>query len=164
MSREWDRLSEDTKGTIRAHQADLPIKLSSLARDLDVELLSATLGVGISGEIRPSESDPEKFVIRVNRHDASRRQRFTVAHEIAHYLLHRDQIGTGLKDDVLYRSKLSDWREAEANRLAADILMPNQLVKEWLENAKLLQVDDIVGYLADRFDVSEASMRIKLGL
>jgi hypothetical protein len=164
MSKEWDRLSEGEKNLIRTHQSDLPIKLSSLARDLDLELLAATLGVGISGEIRPSDGNPGQFVIRVNRHDASRRQRFTVAHEIAHYLLHRDQIGAGLKDDVLYRSKLSDWREAEANRLAADILMPDSLVKEWLNTAKLLKVDDVVGYLADRFDVSEASMRIKLGL
>lgn len=164
MSREWDNLPEDVKATIRTHQDDLPIRLSALARDMGIELRAATLGVGISGEIRPSENDPTRFVIRVNRHDASRRQRFTVAHEIAHYLLHRDQIGSGLKDDVLYRSTLSDWREAEANRLAADILMPAALVREWLGNARLLQVEDVVGYLADRFDVSEASMKIKLGL
>lgn len=164
MSKEWDRLSNETKDAIRAHQTELPIKLSALARELGVELLASTLGVGISGEIRPSEQDPHRYVVRVNRHDASRRQRFTVAHELAHYLLHRDQIGSGLKDDVLYRSRLSDWREAEANRLAADILMPQSLVNEWLDNAKLLNVDDVVGYLADQFDVSEASMRIKLGL
>ena len=164
MSREWDNLAEEVKDAIRSHQGDLPIKLSALARDMDIELKAATLGVGISGEIRPADGDPTRFVIRVNRHDASRRQRFTVAHEIAHYLLHRDQIGTGLRDDVLYRSKLSDSREAEANRLAADILMPAGLVKEWLDNARLLKVEDVVGYLADRFDVSEASMRIKLGL
>ncbi len=79
-------------------------------------------------------------------------------------MLHRDQVRNGIKDDVLYRSNLSDRREAEANRLAADILMPQELVEEWLENARSLKVDDVAGYLADRFEVSEASMKIRLGL
>lgn len=163
-SKEWVRLDEATKDIIRAHQDEAPIKLAALAREMGLELKASTLGVGISGEIRPIEGHEGRFLIKINRHDPPRRQRFTVAHEIAHYLLHRDQIGAGLRDDVLYRSSLSDLREAEANRLAADILMPQALVKEWLENARLLHIEDVVSYLADHFEVSEASMKIRLGL
>ena len=164
ISKEWESLPEEIRETISAHQGELPIKLTTIARAVGVDVKAATLPVGISGEIRPDDNARGKFVIRVNRHDAPRRQRFTVAHEIAHFLLHRDQIANGLKDDVLYRSTLSDRREAEANRLAADILMPQELVDELLENARLLQVEDVVSYLADQFEVSEASMKIKLGL
>ena len=163
-SREWSKLDADVKDTIRTFQSEAPVKLSALAREMGLDLKASTLGVGISGEIRPIEGAEDRYLIKVNRHDPARRQRFTVAHEIAHYLLHRDQIGSGLRDDVLYRSSLSDAREAEANRLAADILMPQALVKEWLENARLLRIDDVVSYLADRFEVSEASMKIRLGL
>ncbi|HEY4075707.1 MAG TPA: ImmA/IrrE family metallo-endopeptidase [Rhizomicrobium sp.] len=164
VSREWASLPEGAREIIVAHQLEAPVKLSALARAMELELRASTLGVGISGEIRPSDENPEKYIIKVNRHDPSRRQRFTVAHEIAHFLLHRDQIGAGLKDDVLYRSTLSDSREAEANRLAADILIPQSLLKEWLDNARLLRIDDVVSYLADRFEVSEASMKIRLGI
>lgn len=164
MSREWSHLTEDVRAKILEHQASAPVKLSALARALGVGLKAATLSAGISGEIRPDPDNAGKFLIRVNRHDAGNRQRFTVAHEIGHFLLHSDQIGDGIKDDVLYRSNLSDRREAEANRMAADLLMPEHLIDEWLERARLLRVEDVVRYLAAQFEVSEASMKIRLGL
>jgi Zn-dependent peptidase ImmA (M78 family) len=77
--------------------------------------------------------------------------------------LHRDEIGTGIEDDVLYRSSLSDRREQQANRLAADILMPGELLAEAREAAEEKGVGDVVLYLADMFAVSEAAMRIKVG-
>ena len=162
-SKEWNRLDDEVRDTLIAHQLDLPIRLSTIAKAVGVAVKASTLPAGISGEIRPSDRAGE-FVIRVNRHDGSRRQRFTIAHEISHFLLHRDQIGRGISDDALYRSSLSDSREAEANRLAADILMPESLLQIELSAARQLGVDDIVGHLAERFDVSEAAMRIRLGI
>ena len=163
-SREWASLPLGTRETIEAHQLDMPIKMSTLARALGLNVRSATLAAGISGELRPDPERPGRFIIRVNRHDSPRRQRFTVAHELGHFLLHRDHIGNGIKDDVLYRSTLSDRREAEANRIAADILMPNRLVQERIGRARAMQVVDVVGYLAEQFDVSETAMKIRLGL
>ena len=163
-SSEWHHLDRETKELIRAHQMEAPVKVSSLARDMQVVIRGATLPPGISGEIRPEASSPCGYLIKINRHDPSRRQRFTAAHELAHYLLHRDQIGNGIEDDVLYRSALSDRREAEANRLAADILMPDDLVQESLKTAQTLKVEDVIGYMADRLEVSEAAMKIRLGI
>lgn len=163
-NREWSKIDPDVQSIIISHQYDAPVKISALARDLGLQIKGSTLPPGISGEIRPSTDALSGYVVRINRHDPPRRQRFTAAHELAHYLLHRDQIGSGIEDDVLYRSALSDRREAEANRLAAEILMPQSLVQEWLETAKALKVDDPVAYLADRFDVSEAAMKIRLGM
>lgn len=158
-SREWRHLDDQMRERIEEHQDVLPVRLPELARALGVPVKAATLGPGISGEIRP---DPEGgYVIRINRHDPNKRQRFTVAHELAHFLLHRDHIGTGISDDVLYRSALSDTREHQANRLAADILMPDDLVRTEIEAALEKGVGDVVLYLADRFAVSEAAMRIK---
>jgi Zn-dependent peptidase ImmA (M78 family) len=142
----------------------VPVRLTDIANSLGLSVKAATLPAGISGEIRPDADHPGSYVIRVNRHDAKRRQRFTVAHEIAHFLLHRDAIGDGIMDDVLYRSNVSNAQEAQANRLAADILVPQSLLTQWLENARVLNISDAVTFLADRFEVSEASMRIKLGL
>lgn len=164
ISREWHSLSQAERENITAHQLDAPVSLLNIARSLGLSIRAATLPAGISGEIRPDTEVAGSYVIRVNRHDSKRRQRFTVAHEIAHYLLHRDMIGAGITDDVLYRSNVSNTQEAQANRLAADILVPHELLVQWVETAKALNISDTVSYLADRFEVSEASMRIKLGL
>ena len=164
MSREWNKLLEDEKNAIKGYQEGGPVKLSALARSLGLSVKAATLAPGISGEIRPNPESGGNFIIRVNRHDSSRRQRFTVAHEIGHYLLHRDQIGSGISDDVLYRSSLSDHREAEANRIAADILMPRHLVDQYIEEAKILGIEDIVGHVSEKLEVSEAAMKIRLGI
>lgn len=164
MSREWQQLDPGVRAMIETHQAEAPVKIASLARDLRVSIKASTLSPGISGEIRPDSSASSGFIIRINRHDPTRRQRFTAAHELAHFLLHRNQIGAGIADDVLYRSALSDRREAEANRLAADLLMPDNLVQESLRTAQVLKVEDVLSYIADRLEVSEAAMKIRLGI
>ncbi|AYM62023.1 ImmA/IrrE family metallo-endopeptidase [Agrobacterium fabrum] len=164
-SREWHVLDPQIREALSPLMQQPPIKLSRLADIIGgVKIISAPLPKGISGEIRPDPDNPDSFTIKVNKNDSARRQRFTVAHELAHYLLHRDQIGGGIEDDVLYRSKLSDSREAQANRLAADLLMPDSLVNEWIDKAQILQVEDTVGFLADKFNVSESAMKIRLGL
>lgn len=161
MSPEWNQLDPQVRASIKAFHDMAPVRLPDLARALGVSVKAATLAPGISGEIRPTGNG---FVIRINRHDHPKRQRFTVAHELAHFLLHRDDIGNGIEDDVLYRSSLSDRREQQANRLAADILMPENLLAEAREAAEEKGVGDIALYLADIFGVSEAAMRIKTGL
>ena len=158
---EWSRLEEGERQKILRRQEALPVRLSDLAKDLGVRLVASTLPAGVSGEIRPNEVGG--YVISVNRHDSARRQRFTVAHEIAHYLLHRDQIGQGITDDALYRSSLSDSREAEANRLAADILMPRGAIATAVAKIGAVERDELVAKMADEFGVSEIAMRIRLG-
>jgi hypothetical protein len=160
MSPEWKNLDRGLVAVLQQYQDVAPVRLTDLAKALNVPVKAATLAPGISGEIRP-DSDG-KYVIRINRHDPKRRQRFSVAHEISHFLLHKDKIGEGIADNVLYRSNLSDKIEAEANRLAADILMPDSLVREQIEAANEKGVGDMVLYLADEFAVSEMAMRIKL--
>lgn len=164
MSREWHSLDQGILATIQGHQAGAPISLSEIASALGLKVFSTTLPNGISGEIRPDPENAGRYIIKVNRNDSARRQRFTVAHEIGHFLLHRDEIGDGITDDVLYRSTLSDRREAQANRMAADLLMPQNLIDEWMDRARTLKVDNVIGFLADKFNVSEAAMKIRLGI
>ena len=160
MSPEWRQLDPAVRAVIEALQDSPPVRLPDVARALGVPIKAATLGPGISGEIRP---DGTGFVIRINRHDPPKRQRFTAAHELAHFLLHREEIGKdGITDDVLYRSNLTDRREQQANRLAADILMPESLLRDARESAEEKGVGDLVLYLAELFGVSEAAMTIKV--
>ena len=48
---------------------------------LGTKVLLSTLARGISGKIG---QENDEFVIRINRHEAKHRQRFTLAHKIAY--------------------------------------------------------------------------------
>jgi Zn-dependent peptidase ImmA (M78 family) len=99
------------------------------------------------------------YAIYVNDRHAATRRRFSIAHEIAHFALHRSLIGDGITDDALYRSKLSGPIETQANRMAADILMPWHLIRAATDSG-LSSVED----LARHFEVSKSTMSIQLGV
>lgn len=160
VSREWNSLPQGQVDIIEAFQAELPIALGRIAKQLGIVVKKATLPAGISGEIKEVDG---VCTIRVNRHDVKARQRFTLAHEIAHFLLHRDKIGDGITDDILYRSSLSDAMEAQANRLAADIVMPWAQVKAKLLTHSALKDEAKYEVIADELGVSVTAIKIRLG-
>lgn len=77
------------------------------------------------------------YEICVNINHPKNRQRFTMAHELSHYFLHRNKI-SGLKtgEKILFRGVNIDPIEAEANRFAAAILMPEELIKILMDEHK----------------------------
>ena len=54
----------------------------------------------ICGEIKKENG---KFIININGVHHYYRQRFTMAHELAHFELHRDLIGEGVDDNIDYK-------------------------------------------------------------
>ncbi|MGX9463057.1 ImmA/IrrE family metallo-endopeptidase [Shewanella sp. A14] len=159
-SREWRKLTAEQVAIIKTHQTDFPIKVGAIAKDLGLIVKASTLLGNISGEIKETNG---KVIIRVNRHDVKNRQRFTLAHEIAHFLLHRDLIGDGITDDALFRSKLSTAIETEANNLAADILMPMHLLTRHKKiNESNHKGEALYEKLAQDFEVSPTSLKYQL--
>lgn len=159
-----DKVINDESSFVKAFISDfhheLPVKVGRIAAKLGVKVKLSTLPNGISGEIRKENG---VYVIRVNRHDSKERQRFTLAHEIGHFMLHKDMIGDGIVDDALYRSRLSDRLEAEANRVAADILMPWDIIKLKIESLKELKGEALYEELSTIFEVSTTAIKIRLG-
>ncbi|KKK54288.1 hypothetical protein LCGC14_3086240, partial [marine sediment metagenome] len=86
-----------------------------------------------------------------------------LAHEIAHFLLHRDRLRNGIVDDVLYRSSLSNALEAEANRLAADIIMPWHLMKEAEQKYNALSSEVKFETIAEESELSTTAIKIRFG-
>ena len=101
MIQEWSRIDEEHRKIIEPFLQEAPVRVASIARALGIEVKAATLKPRISGQIGPSETSRSGFRIRVNRHETKARQRFTIAHEIAHFLLHREDIGEGIEDSIL---------------------------------------------------------------
>lgn len=146
--------------TIRSFQRGFPVHVYRIAMALGIEVhQSDILADNIAGFIKAHDTHPGKFEIHVNAAHSKTRQRFTIAHELAHYILHKDKIGAGITDDALYRSNLSSRIEVEANELAMNILMPWHLLEP------RLQQDHVsVNSLARDFDVSTSAMSVRLGI
>jgi len=161
----WGEVDLERREICADFMQELPVRVGALARALGLNVLSSTLDLGISGEIRPSEEADAGFVIRINRHEIKHRQRFTLAHEIAHFLLHSDRIENGIIDNVMYRSKLPSRLETEANKLAADIIMPRPIIRQWLQNHfPVGYSSNDLGVISKAWRVSEEAASIRLGL
>jgi predicted transcriptional regulator len=140
--------------------SDLPIEVTPLANRLGIRVYHAPWPSSISGKIQRDEQrgGASGFAIFVNADHPAVRRRFTIAHEVAHYVLHEAKIGDGIFDDAMYRSGLPHREEVQANALAADILMPRKKLAE-----KRSELGDDVGKLAEAFWVSKQAMEIRLG-
>ena len=160
---ELQQMNANARETIRGFQDDYPVKVGRLAKHLGLRVLLKPLPAKISGEIRPTTETLAGFEININRFEKNTRQRFTIAHEIGHYLLHSHLIGGGIVDNVLYRSRLSNRMEAEANRAAADILMPKHLIDKVSDELNLPFREEFVDQFADALQVSNQAMKIRLG-
>jgi Zn-dependent peptidase ImmA (M78 family) len=111
----------------------------------------------------------KEIIIGVNKKQVPVRQRFTLAHELAHALLHHGEEVRFDKDfRVNLRSEASglgvNVEEVEANHFAACLLMPRRFI-EADPQAALVDVEDsqAVRALAHRYGVSAHAMSIRLG-
>ncbi len=155
------RIAAHDRSIVERQLRDKPVRLGLLARELGINVKLSALGRGLSGLV---ESKDGGYTIKINRHETRERQRFTLAHEIAHFLLHREVIDANgeIRDNVLYRSGQPERLEHEANRLAADLIMPNDLVQSDLASIGVPVSDAVIERLAQEWQVSKAAMEIRL--
>jgi hypothetical protein len=149
---------ESPFAAIAKFQTGAPVDVEAIARHFGISVYYRDLGPDVAGMLvrdRPN-GGASGFAIFVNSKNEANRQRFTLAHEIAHFVLHRDLVGASVTDDAMYRSNLSNAFESQAHRLAADILMPSIIVKT------VLQLGLPLGELARRFGVSEQALKIRI--
>lgn len=114
-------------------------------------------------------------VIVVNALHHPNRQRFTVAHELAHLVLHRKHIRQQVHVDkeirvragpVLRRDAVAatgtDALEIEANAFASELLMPKNWIEAELPEGWDIDDDEKITALARKFKVSAAAMQFRL--
>lgn len=147
---------------IKNYQTTAPVDVVKVAAAFGLNVYAEPLPDGVSGKIvrRPDFGSSSGYSIIVNSSEPKTRQRFTVAHEIAHFILHRAKIGNGIEESTLYRANgMSSKEETQANRLAAEILMPDHLLLGESQKGRQTARD-----MANKFSVSEVAMSIRLGL
>jgi Zn-dependent peptidase ImmA (M78 family) len=148
---------------------------------IDVEALAANQGAVIAREyFAGSESgftlrDGKRIIIGVNTRTSRKRQRFTIAHEIGHLILHAGKplivdhnVRIDRRDEV--SSIGTDNEEIEANAFGAALLMPhglvNKRVADYVErtvrSGQNISRDELIADLAREFDVSSEAMGFRL--
>ena len=145
---------------IRDGQQTIPVDVWAIASALGIAVRTMPMPQDVSGKIMNKGGSPATISIAINSSHHLNRQRFTLAHELAHYVLHRDQI-TEVIDNPMFRADehtMNSTEEHRANQLAANILMPaskiNECKAQGVFHPKLL---------AQNFGVSEEAMRIHIG-
>jgi len=158
------------KAVIQEYASTFPIPVGSLANALGISVYTTLdLPPNTSGSI--VREDDGAFTIYVKEGQSQARQRFTIAHEIGHFVEHGEELGNGeemispiTKKTVaaLHRPDMgavvSDEikeREREADQFAADLLMPKEeFEKVWESSNSLKEV-------ADHFGVSQMAANVR---
>jgi Zn-dependent peptidase ImmA (M78 family) len=156
------QIEQFAQQTLRAHGLDsIPVDPVLLANRLGITVNHATFSeANISGVIAKRG---DSAVILVNSNDSPYRKRFTIAHELGHFLLHLQGIDGEEVDRTadLFRTsdsadRLPVRKEVQANQFAAALLMPGDHVKQMWKSVQSVEE------LARIFNVSEEAMGYRL--
>ncbi len=148
-----------------------PVPVDDLARRLGAKVVKQDAPDELSGFVL---REPTKGVaiIGVNARHHPNRRRFTVGHELGHFLLHEgerlhiDRQWTGYQ--VKLRSEQSsagtNVDEVEANLFAAELLMPISFLNTDLAKfARLtLTTEEKIERLANKYEVSQQALTVRL--
>lgn len=150
-----------------------PVNIEKIAENLKIQIVEQKIDDEVAGFLL-KDFDSKNALIGVNTHHHWKRQRFTIAHELGHYFLHDyegvhfDSKTTGLR--MYLRNEKSttgtDLEEREANLFAAELLMPENLLKEDLADIEAVYLiddnDETIRNLADRYGVSVRALTYRL--
>lgn len=129
------------------------VELEKVAEDRGIEIKYEDLPSNESGYLVCFNG---RFVIGVNRKHNKKRQRFTIAHELGHYFLHKDS-NLEFRDQVFYRIENTSSIEYAANEFASRLLIPSDRLATKIQEG---MVD--IKKLADFFAVSQDAMKYRI--
>lgn len=113
------------------------------------------------GMLARDPNDQELWGIAYNGQSRPERQRFTIAHELGHFVLHRSRQQSFNCDKQSVHTGIDTLRniEREADDFASNLLMPGDLLREWISSRR---IDfRVLGDIAQRFHVSFEALCIR---
>ncbi|CAM4406907.1 ImmA/IrrE family metallo-endopeptidase [Pseudoalteromonas ostreae] len=118
---------------------DFPVDPVSIAQQMGLQVLDTDLPPSVSGALIKEVG--EEPIIALHHTDHSNRKRFTCAHELGHYVSRIESEDEGIEYEYvdlrgLSASAGSDPEEIFANKFAANLLMPERIVKKLFKSRK----------------------------
>ena len=120
----------------------------------DIQVVYESMDANQSGSLSNIDG---KWIVCINKNHNNKRQRFTLAHELGHYILHKEK-SVEFVDTTFFRSDEMDSIEYHANEFAARLLMPENTVRNLIEEERIKNI----GVLAEQFGVSSAAMKYRV--
>lgn len=148
----------------QASEISIPIPVEEIAQQLDISEIGTLTTKGFEGALL-TDAERSNGVILVNEKSGGSRRRFTIGHELCHFLcfwhkpLSPDGFYCSRKDMQEYSLVLADRAkrmEAEANRFSAQLLMPATPFRRDIRGRGEPSLDSIIE-LAGRYDTSKES-------
>lgn len=102
--------------------------------------------------------------VRLSEQDNQGRYRFTLAHELAHWILHKELI-LSANTEAAFIDGVHDTRmEKQADYFASALLMPMGAIKKYYYSifGKGYNRSELISAMAERFQVSKQAMQIRL--
>ena len=141
-----------------------PVLINRIAKILNADVKIEVLDGDISGFLY---RDGHHAIVGVNQSHPERRQRFTIAHELAHVVLKHHGKFFVDRGSMIFRNSFSstgeDQVEREANNFAARLLMPEEMLKKDLGRVSV-DLDDpkAIEKLSRKYKVSVQAMTYRL--
>ena len=143
-----------------------PIDLMKILHDENISLKREVMEESISGMLVINKDDATVVVNSSHHHT---RQRFTIAHECGHYFLHADSANAFIdqSEKVFLRDAVSacgtQTQEIQANRFAAELLMPKDYLLKKFDTKNIDLYDDYqLRLLASELKVSVQALVVRL--
>jgi Zn-dependent peptidase ImmA (M78 family) len=132
----------------------LPLDVAEVAKKIGIHIEFLPLKNDLSGILYKDEKT-NKWVIQVNSNHHPNRQRYTIAHELGHFCLHK-HLEHIFEDHLFFRGGESSPVEWQANDFASTILMPEDTFRDLVRSGTRE-----VEVLAEKFGVSSLALRIR---
>jgi Zn-dependent peptidase ImmA (M78 family) len=157
---------------LEKHDVELgAVPVEKIAKSYGITLRLDEVDNDLSGFLYRHQKS-NSVIIGANKSHHPNRQRFTIAHELGHYLLHEGEL-VHLDSDrgafmlnLRHRasSKGEDNDEREANLFAAELLMPAKFLRQELEEKDLdiLEGSGFLHKLARKYKVSTEALTFRL--
>lgn len=129
------------------------VDVQSIATHENIKIVYERLDSSVSGYLKQVDGI---WVIGVNCLHNPKRQRFTIAHELGHYHMHKDK-NLMFEDTTFFRNTDNTSIEYSANEFAANLLMPEDQVKKRID-AGVKNIET----LAEFFNVSLAAIKYRV--
>lgn len=143
-----------------------PVPVERLAKKLGASVRFSPFDDSLSGMIAIKGGT---VIIGINALHHPNRQRFSIAHEIGHLVLHREALIDRVHVDksfALHRDELSatgeDRLEIDANAFASELLIPREWLRREISADVDFEDDRALTALAKQFKVSKIALQNRL--
>ncbi|MDQ1902353.1 ImmA/IrrE family metallo-endopeptidase [Paracoccus sp. WLY502] len=152
---------------IRISPGEKLLRDRGVSRPDQIDLVEIAWDLGAKVKLRRLEGceariigEGNRAIISIDETRPERRRRFSLGHEIGHWMCHRGQCLACAKEDIGRGGAGKNPKERVADRYAADLLMPGFLMREAVRGRRLDL--NLIEHIADLFNVSRLAAAVRL--